>query len=477
MSAPFFSIIIPAHNAENYIRKGLESIRSQSFSDYELIVVCDACEDRTAEIAREYTDIVVDVEYHQDGLTRNAGLDLAAGTWVLFMDDDDWFLHEFCFQQLAEVVGQHDEDVLCFSYVMRDGMYIRQLPDNGLSPCVWSKCWRRSFISDVRFSFRKYWSDTDFHNKALRKPHKYVYWDMPLYYYNWKRDGSQSEIAEVNRGNHVTDKPVVISLTDPAKEETADKISCVDYVIIHKDHDLFQEDMYRPLCVGTFRKDGWLSELDGDNIAEYNDRINECTGLYWIWKNTDYEYVGLSHYRRYFLSKNGHDKLLYDEAMKILREQGYDIILTRYFVSPWSMYHNIEACIGEEMNRKTYTLFREAIQEKQPEYAYLFEEVLNSKRMYVCNMFVSRRKILNEYCEWLFSFLLDVTDKLDVTGLPFMQKRACGFYAEAMWTVWMRRQKYRVYKLPFIFTDDAKEDAEQKEREKQEWIKKAWTSL
>lgn len=214
MNNPLFSIIIPAHNSEEYICRGLNSIRNQSFTDYEIIVVCDSCTDNTAEIAKSYNAIVKNVQYGQDGLTRNAGLELARGDWILFLDDDDWFLHEYAFQQLSEIVGKHNEDAVCFSYITRHFGYIRQLPDNGVSPCVWSKCWRRSFISDVRFSWRKFWSDTDFHNKAMRKPHKYVYWDMPLYYYNRERPGSQSASAAVQKGDYIADKPAVIMLTD-----------------------------------------------------------------------------------------------------------------------------------------------------------------------------------------------------------------------------------------------------------------------
>ena len=188
---PFFSVIIPAFNAEDHIRKGLDSIREQVFTDYEIIVVCDSCEDHTADIAREYGARVFEVSYHLDGLTRNAGLDAARGDWILFMDDDDWFLHEFVFQQLAEVVGKHDEDALCFSTIYGGQNYSRQSPDNVMVP-VWTKCWRRSFIGDVRFSFRHCWSDCDFHNKLMRKPHKFVYWDMPMYYYNYNRQGSQT---------------------------------------------------------------------------------------------------------------------------------------------------------------------------------------------------------------------------------------------------------------------------------------------
>ena len=219
---PFFSIVIPAYNAEKHIVKALESIRAQTFTDYEIIVACDSCIDNTEEVAKSYGARTIAVHHHQDGLTRNDGLKMARGDWVLFLDDDDWYLHEYVFEQLAEIVGQHGEDILCFGYIANDFGYIRQLPDNGLSPCVWSKCWRRSFIEEnnIRFSFRKFWSDTDFHNKAMRKPHKCVYWDMPLHYYYRTRKGNQSESAEAKRGQFLADKPVVITLTDPYLERS-----------------------------------------------------------------------------------------------------------------------------------------------------------------------------------------------------------------------------------------------------------------
>ena len=95
-----FSVIIPAHNAAGHIRKALDSVRSQTFRDYELIVVCDSCTDGTQQIAREYGARTETVEYHADGMTRNRGLELAQGEWILFMDDDDWWLHEYVLEML-----------------------------------------------------------------------------------------------------------------------------------------------------------------------------------------------------------------------------------------------------------------------------------------------------------------------------------------------------------------------------------------
>ena len=51
---PKLSVIVPEHNSAEWMRKGLESIRRQTFQDYQLIIVCDSCEDNTYEIAKGY---------------------------------------------------------------------------------------------------------------------------------------------------------------------------------------------------------------------------------------------------------------------------------------------------------------------------------------------------------------------------------------------------------------------------------------
>ena len=54
MNVPKISMILPVHNAAAYMGNALESIRRQSWKDYELIILCDACEDDSERIAREY---------------------------------------------------------------------------------------------------------------------------------------------------------------------------------------------------------------------------------------------------------------------------------------------------------------------------------------------------------------------------------------------------------------------------------------
>ena len=195
-----FSVIVPAYNSAGWIRKGLQSIKDQTFTDYELIVVCDSCKDNTAEIAREYADKVIEVDYHLDGLARNAGIDAAKGEWILFMDDDDWFLHEFAFQMLADVVGKNGEDILMFSFIWKGVGYAKNTPEHQWV-AVWNKCWRREFIGDTRFMDIPHWSDRDFNRDMMFKRPKCICWDMPFYYYNYLREGSISwrkEKGEIN---------------------------------------------------------------------------------------------------------------------------------------------------------------------------------------------------------------------------------------------------------------------------------------
>ena len=187
-----FSIIIPAHNAEQYFSNALDSITEQSFKDYELIGVCDSCEDRTADMAREAGAIVDEVDFHNDGLSRSRGLDLAKGEWVLFMDDDDWWLHEFVLEQINSKLSD-DIDILAFSFIFSGIKYAKPNGNGGnLWPAVWNQCWRRSFIGSTRFPEVYAISDAYFHTEMMGKGPRVLQWDMPMYFYNYLRPGSIS---------------------------------------------------------------------------------------------------------------------------------------------------------------------------------------------------------------------------------------------------------------------------------------------
>lgn len=187
-----FSIIIPAYNSAGYIHNALDSIKEQTFTDYELIVICDSCTDNTAQMARDAGAIVEEVSFHNDGLSRSRGLDLATGDWVLFMDDDDWWLHEFVLEQINEKLSD-DIDIMAFSFIWHGVKYASPRSNAGtLYPSVWNKCWRREFIGSTRFPNVYSVSDAYFHGEMMDKNPRIAEWDMPMYYYYYLRPGSIS---------------------------------------------------------------------------------------------------------------------------------------------------------------------------------------------------------------------------------------------------------------------------------------------
>ena len=202
MSNPFFSVIVPAYNAEQFMRKGLDAIRGQDFTDYELIVVCDSCTDGTEQIAEEYADTLLTVGFGRAGMSRNAGINIATGKWILFADDDDWYLPG-AFRAIHDALKDDPPvDLLAYGFVWKGkGPCIQ---NNGrIYTAVWNKAWRREFIGSERFPDWIHTDDLGFARKMHPKA-RWGYLPMILYYYNFLRPGSVSD--KIKNGEYDSSK-------------------------------------------------------------------------------------------------------------------------------------------------------------------------------------------------------------------------------------------------------------------------------
>ena len=102
---PKISVIVPVYKAEKYLHRCVDSILSQTFTDFELILVNDGSPDNCGAICDEYAqkDNRVRVFHKENGgvsSARNLGLDNAKGEWITFVDSDDW-LKPGCLEQLT----------------------------------------------------------------------------------------------------------------------------------------------------------------------------------------------------------------------------------------------------------------------------------------------------------------------------------------------------------------------------------------
>lgn len=85
---PFISIIVSAHNEEDYIQNTLKHIQKSKYPNSELIVICDACSDNTHKISKKFTDKVFDVSFKNVSKVRNFGAKKSKGNILIFFDAD-----------------------------------------------------------------------------------------------------------------------------------------------------------------------------------------------------------------------------------------------------------------------------------------------------------------------------------------------------------------------------------------------------
>ena len=118
---PFFSIIVPCYNVEKYLSYAIDSVLNQPFSNWELVLINDGSTDDTKNIIEDYThkDARIKAIHKLNGgvsIARNAGLDIATGKWILFLDSDDWFEKD-AFEKLNALIDQyHDADIIGFNH-------------------------------------------------------------------------------------------------------------------------------------------------------------------------------------------------------------------------------------------------------------------------------------------------------------------------------------------------------------------------
>ncbi len=131
----FISVVIPLFNKEDHILRAIDSVLSQSYTNFELIVVDDGSTDGSAEVVRSVSDSRLRFFSQTNGgvsVARNAGVNLASADWVAFLDADDEYEPEFL-KQVVEFLHEHESDDL--SMVGTDchtGMRTKKM----LNPCV-----------------------------------------------------------------------------------------------------------------------------------------------------------------------------------------------------------------------------------------------------------------------------------------------------------------------------------------------------
>jgi len=112
---PLFSIIIPTYNSSETIGRCIDSIRIQSFSDYEIIIIDNESEDKTINILQSYGDIRINIHIGKDkGIydAMNKGITQASGEWLYFLGSDDYLYENNILKQVSEKILNAKEKIM-----------------------------------------------------------------------------------------------------------------------------------------------------------------------------------------------------------------------------------------------------------------------------------------------------------------------------------------------------------------------------
>lgn len=163
MALPKVSVIIPAYNCAPYLRSAVESVRAQTYTDYEIIVVDDGSTDGTLELATELAAQtpsmrVIHIEHAGLARARNVALESMTGRWVALLDGDDVWLPRKL-QKCMEYLAEHPQIHVVYhpmSSITAEGKPIRggntKRPRQGW---VTEKLFHRSFIHDPSVVFHR----------------------------------------------------------------------------------------------------------------------------------------------------------------------------------------------------------------------------------------------------------------------------------------------------------------------------------
>lgn len=208
------SVVIPAYNVKPYIQKCVRSVLNQTYTNLEVILVDDGSTDGTARLCdalqNEDKRIVV-IHQENKGLSaaRNAGIEVAKGDWIAFLDSDDWIepemyqcLHTLAVENAADIASCRTRDChldceppnvidTCEVMILDSESMIKGLVDQHVVRFeVWNKLWRRTLIGDVRFKTGQVSEDVYFDRVLFLKANRMVHIEKTLHNYLIQRPGN-----------------------------------------------------------------------------------------------------------------------------------------------------------------------------------------------------------------------------------------------------------------------------------------------
>jgi len=199
------SIIVPVYNVEKYLRKCLDSLVNQTLEKIEIIIINDCSPDNSESIIKEYIKkdsriVYIKQDFNQgQGMARNKGISIAKGSYVLFVDSDDYIAIDTC-KTLYNVANKLDLDILEGDFYKvekeKEKLHKNHIFENPLNGgdffeyidftvgVIWNKLWKTSFLRNNKLTFvNGYYEDVLFISQSILYTNRIYRLDYAFYYY------------------------------------------------------------------------------------------------------------------------------------------------------------------------------------------------------------------------------------------------------------------------------------------------------
>lgn len=207
------SVIVPIYKVEQYLNKCIESIVNQTYTNLEIILVDDGSPDNCPIMCDEWakSDSRIKVIHKQNGGlsdARNAGIKIATGEYISFVDSDDW-IHEEFILTLYNALKENDSNLsacdvsfvynsdintsISESFEMRvftpEQALDTLINGKGFRAVAWNKLYHKDLLLNELFRFGKYHEDEFFTYRIIAKSTNPVFVNAKLYYYYQRENG------------------------------------------------------------------------------------------------------------------------------------------------------------------------------------------------------------------------------------------------------------------------------------------------
>lgn len=209
------SIIVPVYKVEKYLRRCLDSIKSQIFTDFECILVDDGSPDSSGKICDEYAK--KDTRFHvihkaNGGVSsaRNAGLDAANGEWIGFVDADDW-IDSHLYKEVFELAQDNNADLVQYNMdffsgtrnwknaeTKKSGNFNILNSPTYFEPSMWAKVFKKTFAHNLRFPENIALSEDRLFSLQVYLACKNCFYTDKIFYHYFARENSASHSINKN---------------------------------------------------------------------------------------------------------------------------------------------------------------------------------------------------------------------------------------------------------------------------------------